>query len=169
MKKMFGKKQRFSNGTKIGAVVFAVALVTMATINSGSIKNLHGEELLSFGREASQIEPAAGPEEMMEPVNAPEGDVMDGEPGVSEGWGGPAFGDDSDDDVYEGEIPVEELTTCGSYPDWIGQEVDEEAIKETGKPYRILKPDSMATMDHSPDRINVMVDENNIVVEVRCG
>ena len=161
MKKMFGKKKRFSNGTKIGMAVFAVALVTAATINSGAIRNLHGDELISFGREASQIAPAAGAD-----------DAMGGEPGVSEGWGGPAFGDDmdADDDVYsKGEVPVQKLTTCGSYPDWVGNEVDEEAVKATGQPYRILKPDSIVTMDHSPDRINVMVDENNIVLEVRCG
>ncbi|PZQ46906.1 MAG: hypothetical protein DI551_04245 [Micavibrio aeruginosavorus] len=53
---------------------------------------------------------------------------------------------------------------------WVGKAVDEVAIKETGRPFRILKPDSMMTMDHNPDRINVVTDkEEGIVARVWCG
>ena len=56
-----------------------------------------------------------------------------------------------------------------NYNDWVGQPVDEEAVKATGRPYRILKPDSAATMDFNPERINVLVDDHNVVTAVRCG
>ncbi len=56
-----------------------------------------------------------------------------------------------------------------SYNDWVGKEVDEEAVKAVGRPYRILGPNAAATMDFNPERINVMVDDKNIVTVVRCG
>lgn len=52
---------------------------------------------------------------------------------------------------------------------WVGRQVDEGAVKETGRPFRILKPDSMMTMDHNPDRINVVHDEDMTVTRVWCG
>ncbi len=45
----------------------------------------------------------------------------------------------------------------------------ETAVKETKRPYRVLTPGSVATMDYSPDRINIITDENNLVKEVTCG
>lgn len=66
------------------------------------------------------------------------------------------------------EPPVLTEAEC-NYNDWVGKPVDEEAVKAVGRPYRILGPNAMATMDFSPQRINVMVDEHNIVTAVRCG
>lgn len=55
------------------------------------------------------------------------------------------------------------------FDQWLGKEVDESAVKETGRIYRLLPPNSVATMDFNPERINVMVDDKNIVTAVRCG
>lgn len=66
------------------------------------------------------------------------------------------------------EAPVTIEAEC-NYNDWVGQPVDEEAVKATGRPYRILKPDSAATMDFNPERINVLVDDHDVVTAVRCG
>lgn len=55
-----------------------------------------------------------------------------------------------------------------SFEAWVGQPVDEAAVKETGRPYRILTPDSMMTMDHNPERINVVHDGGK-VTRVWCG
>ncbi len=56
---------------------------------------------------------------------------------------------------------------------WIGEQAHgaemQERLKETGRPYRILPPGSMATMDYSPNRINVHTDENGTITAVRCG
>lgn len=54
------------------------------------------------------------------------------------------------------------------FEDWIGKPLDEAVIKETGRPYRILKPDDMMTMDHNPERINIEHDGGK-VVRVWCG
>ena len=46
----------------------------------------------------------------------------------------------------------------------------EEQVKPLDRPYRILGPDSMATMDYNPDRINIMTDGGgNTVLSVSCG
>lgn len=45
----------------------------------------------------------------------------------------------------------------------------EAVVKSTGRPYRILGPDSMATQDFSPARINVEHDGSDIVTRVFCG
>ncbi|KAF2735486.1 hypothetical protein EJ04DRAFT_511738 [Polyplosphaeria fusca] len=37
------------------------------------------------------------------------------------------------------------------------------------KEHRVLKPDSMSTMDHKPERLNVHVDEQGTVTNVRYG
>lgn len=57
-----------------------------------------------------------------------------------------------------------------SFEDWVGAPLAEAetAAKATGRPVRVLTPDSMMTMDHSPDRINV-VHEDGTVTRVWCG
>lgn len=55
------------------------------------------------------------------------------------------------------------------FESWIGQKLDEGAVKASGRPYRILTPDSVMTMDHRPDRINVEHDGANNVTRVWCG
>lgn len=56
-----------------------------------------------------------------------------------------------------------------SFESWVGAKVDEAAVKATGRPYRILTPDSMMTMDHNPERINVVHDADMTVTRVWCG
>lgn len=52
---------------------------------------------------------------------------------------------------------------------WIGKPVDDAALEETGRIYRVLKPGSVMTMDHNPQRINVEHDEGGTVTRVWCG
>ncbi len=126
---------------------------------------------------ASQPEPSAG-----------EVTAVEGEPGVSEGAPGAISGDLSDgsmgeespagEAVTEQELPQSDLpppsreaftdASC-DFESWVGQPVDEAAVKETGRVYRILKPDSMMTMDHNPERINVVHDNDGKVTRVWCG
>lgn len=57
-----------------------------------------------------------------------------------------------------------------SFEEWVGVPLAEAeaAAKETGRPVRVLAPDSMMTMDHAPDRINI-VHEDGKVTRVWCG
>lgn len=66
------------------------------------------------------------------------------------------------------EVPVLNEAAC-NFNDWVGKAVDEDAVKAVGRPYRILSPNAAATMDFNPERINVIVDDNNVVTVVRCG
>lgn len=72
-------------------------------------------------------------------------------------------------DPAAGEAPVEKKAECDYPQEWIGKPADENAIKKEAKVYRILGPDSMATMDYNAERINVMTDKEGVVKEVTCG
>lgn len=43
------------------------------------------------------------------------------------------------------------------------------AKQDLPKEHRVLKPDSMSTMDHKPERLNIHVDEDGTVKNVRYG
>ena len=73
----------------------------------------------------------------------------------------------SSDDAT-GEVPAIAEGEC-SFADWVGHAVNEDSVKATGRPYRILKPNAAATMDYSPERINIIVDDKDVVTAVRCG
>lgn len=61
-------------------------------------------------------------------------------------------------------------TTGCDYPSgWVGHKVDRAAVKATGRVVRILHPNDPATMDFSPNRLNVIIDKDDIVTEVKCG
>lgn len=57
------------------------------------------------------------------------------------------------------------------YEAWVGKSAGdaEAAAKDSGRPYRVLKPDSMMTMDHNPERINIVHDDDGKVTRVWCG
>ena len=47
-----------------------------------------------------------------------------------------------------------------------GQYLREESLTA---PYRVLPPGAAATMDNVPSRLNIDVDRNNRIVNIRCG
>lgn len=51
----------------------------------------------------------------------------------------------------------------------VGMQVSAIQNMPINNPVRILGPNSQATMDYSPNRTNIMVDENQIVIGARCG
>jgi len=58
------------------------------------------------------------------------------------------------------------------FPPWVGGKVSNEmlnALKGAGRPYRVLEPGSMMTMDHSPARVNFDVDKAGIITRIWCG
>lgn len=110
---------------------------------------------------AAVVETASG--EAPQPADA-SSSVSEGSPGGS--------------DVTEQELPQSDVpppsrevfkdATC-DFEGWVGKPVDEAAVKETGRVYRILPPNSVMTMDHNPERINVEHDDNKLVTRVWCG
>lgn len=67
-------------------------------------------------------------------------------------------------------VPSMEPAPC-DFAQWNGLSRDEveSRVNATGRSNRILPPGSAMTMDYRPDRINVELDDNDIVVRVFCG
>ncbi len=101
-----------------------------------------------------------------------EAGAVEGSPGVSEGSAGISVEEAERlaapaDDAPP---PVMAEPDCSAFEAWVGKPVDVEAVKATGRAYRILKPGDAMTMDFSPERINVETDEKGeMVVRVFCG
>lgn len=92
--------------------------------------------------------------------------VVEGSAGAS---GGVNVGEEAapSSDVPPPPLDVFHDESC-DFESWIGLPLNEDAIKDTGRPYRILKPDDMMTMDHNPERINVE-HSGGKVTRVWCG
>jgi hypothetical protein len=67
--------------------------------------------------------------------------------------------------------PAEELGTCaaGAHQDWVGQRVDVLNDVDLPEGTRVLFPTTPATMDFREERMNVVVDKNDIIARVYCG
>ncbi len=60
--------------------------------------------------------------------------------------------------------------SCETYIEWTGKNIDEIDLSILGeRPYRVLKPHSMATMDYSPERLNINTTEDGIILSQDCG
>ncbi|KAF2706574.1 hypothetical protein K504DRAFT_458968 [Pleomassaria siparia CBS 279.74] len=76
-------------------------------------------------------------------------------------------------------IPGIQNTAGGDGQDWesklmgkrLGDSHDEVTFAKSDLPqeHRVIKPDSMSTMDHKPERINIHVDEEGTVKKVVKG
>ncbi|KAA5805144.1 hypothetical protein F1654_03935 [Alkalicaulis satelles] len=82
-----------------------------------------------------------------------------------------AENDDSADMGY----PVVDRTGEGrdcaapTYQTLIGQPISEVHTDSLPSPRRIYAEGDPVTMDHRPDRLNIITDRNGVVVAVRCG
>ena len=68
-------------------------------------------------------------------------------------------------------IGLQEIPVCDFEP-WIGLKVEDDmldALKGAKRPFRVLPPGSMMTMDHSPARVNFDTDEAGTITRVWCG
>lgn len=150
----------WKNGSKFAAVFVVMGLIFVG-LNNGTMKGMNGQEISLFagGEEAlSRIEPAAG-DVYVSGSSSPSEEGA----GVSEPY------DFEEEDVLESPSHEVEEDGCGDHRNWVGKKVDERAVKATGQPYRILAPNSAVTQDYSAQRINVIVNDRDIVIEVKCG
>jgi len=103
----------------------------------------------------------AAPDTMAEAGVAEDSLIISGAPGEIE------------NDFAEGTVDtfppqVEEDVFC-DFAEWVGGPVPLDALEELGRPFRVLEPGAMATMDYLPQRINLNVDDDGIVTSVECG
>ena len=175
----------------VGVMVVVGALIAMVLTAGGSGPGAHET---SLAESVIAAEPATGEVSPDMPVSSEAmPPVMDGggAPGFSPGYPGigamPQSADAQEvpgsegmiysEDGYEGSgepgiapapVPAEEVPSC-EFSHWVGAPVDEAAVQAEGRPYRILPPGAMATMDYSPSRINLNTDDAGIVQSVTCG
>ncbi len=70
-------------------------------------------------------------------------------------------------------IPLESCDTAAvSYA--LGENFDEANLPQLqsesqSRQVRVLHPGDAATMDHRPERLNIHVDDNELIEELRCG
>ena len=60
--------------------------------------------------------------------------------------------------------------SCETYVEWTGTNIDNVDLSVLDdRDYRIIKPDSMVTMDYVPDRLNIHVDDDGTIIKQDCG
>lgn len=161
--------------TIIGGVsVLALVAIIAVSVQNGAMRGLNGRDL-------TNIAPAAGEKTYTEHSfeDVPDTDVPYTierheeltDENVEES-GDHGHSDDHGHDhgeFFDWDYAPPEPTECGVYEEWIANPVDVEAIKETGKVYRIIGLGDAVTEDHNPERINVYINQNDIVLDVKCG
>lgn len=76
--------------------------------------------------------------------------------------------------IEEERTPPDEAAAqdaCGAEPlqDLVGQPFAADLLPGGDGTVRVIRPDTAVTMDHRPDRLNVLVDESGTITEIRCG
>ncbi|MCQ9616477.1 I78 family peptidase inhibitor [Paenalcaligenes niemegkensis] len=51
----------------------------------------------------------------------------------------------------------------------VGFAEDDVVLESLPGPVRVLRPNSVATMDMRPDRINLHTDDDGVIIRVTCG
>lgn len=71
--------------------------------------------------------------------------------------------------VKDGGMTAPQIDTCGAsaQQELIGQ--DAAAALIVPEPKRIYRTDETVTQDFVPERINVVLDETDVIISVRCG
>lgn len=62
-------------------------------------------------------------------------------------------------------------TECGAaqYADRVGTPLSTFDLSKISAPVRVLAPNSIMTMDHRPDRMNVYHNDKGVIEKITCG
>lgn len=74
--------------------------------------------------------------------------------------------------VFAGDVNETYMSTptCETYREWTGKNIDAIDLSVLdNRMYRIIKPDSMVTMDYIPDRLNINVTDEGVILTQECG
>ena len=90
-------------------------------------------------------------------------------PATPPGEGRPAAEDESGAAAAGGGQARERRCPANRYRDRVGRAVGESDLDALPKPLRVHAVGSPITMDHRPERMNIVVGGGNLVRDVRCG
>jgi|APIni6443716594_1056825.scaffolds.fasta_scaffold1394746_1 Peptidase inhibitor I78 family len=67
-------------------------------------------------------------------------------------------------------IPAGDKDTCGAarYANLIGKPVIDPAVPAASRDIRHIRPNSVVTMDFSPQRLNIDVNDQGVITGLRC-
>jgi len=67
--------------------------------------------------------------------------------------------------------PEPDETVCGAseLQDIVGLKFDVSLLPGGAEPVRVIRPDMAVTMDYRAERLNVLLDDEDTITEVRCG
>lgn len=69
----------------------------------------------------------------------------------------------------EGPLPIENACNALELQDLVGQPASRlETIRFAG-PVRIIQPGMAVTMDYLPNRLNIYIDDREVIAAVKCG
>lgn len=155
---------------KGGSVLLLAGLTVFTAVSFLTSESSQAERRVYVPLKERPAEEQAAPAPETAPaIEAPAFTEMpESAPGFSGGHPGMEGEGTGSEEMGETMPPMQDMPAC-DFAQWVGLPVDEEAVKATGRPYRILPPGAMATMDYSADRINLHTDEQGIVIDVRCG
>ena len=72
-------------------------------------------------------------------------------------------------DVATMEQPKDRTCNAGKHRTLIGRPIEETDIAALPRPLRVYPAGSRITMDHRPERLNIVIGPDGHVVKVRCG
>jgi|GEM_PF-2311557 len=65
--------------------------------------------------------------------------------------------------------PAADAPACGDHADLVGKAIADVDTTVLGDDVRVIKPGQPVTMDFRADRINIKLDDQDVVTEVTCG
>jgi hypothetical protein len=77
--------------------------------------------------------------------------------------------DPTADPAAPGAMDMAEDCAAEEYRQYVGADVSEIDADALPEPNRVYQLGDSVTMDHRPDRLNIITDENDMIVEVMCG
>ena len=77
--------------------------------------------------------------------------------------------DASDETPTDPDMELGDSCGVAGFAGLIGQTGEIARLIELDQPMRVIDPDSAVTMDFRPDRINFILDEDDVILRVECG
>ena len=67
-------------------------------------------------------------------------------------------------------IPSADKDTCGAarFANLVGKSITDPAVPAAGQDIRHIRPNAIVTMDFSPQRLNIDVNDQGVIMGLRC-